>query len=213
MYQKWEVLHSGPVSSIYLLPNDTPIVLTMSGSRTYPTIHLLYEQCLDPEPTVPNDTPIVLTMSGCRGERGRATVAVLLQEIQRREQELELASQLQRLQLLPDTQAMEWRQRPATAAAQPLDSDDSDQVSKILVSQRADCGFPLAWPGPPFCAGGGANGWINREEAEWHHWRDDRDGFSWILSSPAALVDIGPSARVAGEKTLWKGRKCKKSRN
>jgi hypothetical protein len=48
--------------------------------------------------------------------------------IRSREQELDLASRLERLQL-PDTEAMEWRgRRPVAPNSQPVDSDDSDQV-------------------------------------------------------------------------------------
>ena len=48
------------------------------------------------------------------------------QLIRGQEQELELASQLERLKL-PDTDAMEWK-RPAGSSRQRVDSDDSDQV-------------------------------------------------------------------------------------
>ena len=58
------------------------------------------------------------------------------QLIRGQEQELELASQLERLKL-PDTDAMEWK-RPAGSSRQRVDSDDSDQVIRRC---RLACAF------------------------------------------------------------------------
>jgi hypothetical protein len=54
-------------------------------------------------------------------------VEAVTELIKSREQELDLASQLERLQL-PDTEAMEWRDRRPAGTSKPVDSDDSDQV-------------------------------------------------------------------------------------
>jgi hypothetical protein len=66
----------------------------------------------------------------CRGERARETVAAVRQLIYAREQEVDLATQLQRLQLPADAEAVEWN---SSSSRQPLDSDDSDQVSNSSI--------------------------------------------------------------------------------
>ncbi len=68
----------------------------------------------------------------CRGERARETVAAVRQLIYAREQEVDLATQLQRLQLPADAEAVEWNTN--SSSRQPLDSDDSDQVSNSSIT-------------------------------------------------------------------------------
>ncbi len=54
------------------------------------------------------------------------------QLIYAREQEVDLATQLQRLQLPADAEAVEWNTN--SSSRQPLDSDDSDQVSNTVAA-------------------------------------------------------------------------------
>ena len=53
------------------------------------------------------------------------TAAAVRQLIHAREQEVDLAGQLERLHLPPDAESVEWN---STSTRQPLDSDDSDEV-------------------------------------------------------------------------------------
>jgi len=69
----------------------------------------------------------------CRGERARETVAAVRQMIYAREQEVDLATQLQRLQLPADAEAVEWNTH-SRSNRKPLDSDDSDQVSNSSIT-------------------------------------------------------------------------------